>query len=382
MSDAGLRTKRRGMTLVELLVVVAILAVLLGIAIPAMRPSLKGRPTREAARAVNVYFGSARIRAKEIGRSCGVVIERLKGQPECSMTLRQAEVPPPDAGDWMDSAVRVQDWSAGRADGRVWLVVRLRANDFSNGLIRDGDLMQLNHQGPWYTIRNTNFTVDSHGYIDFTSGSVSDDWLDAPLALELADVPGQVTPWPTKPEGWSQPVPFEILRQPMATNAEPLELPSGTVIDLTVSGTDPTEPPNLNTAEIPQLGWEHAAEDDHDHDHVGLSPAMEPVLIMFSPNGSVERVIYHEHDEDATDHFDHRDVIVVDPIYLLVGRRENVPYDATDPDAVPNYQAATSLWITLSPQSGLVSTTGVQPEMATVYDSREPAREALTKGGR
>ena len=368
------------MTLIELLVVLTILAVLMGIAIPAMRPSLEGRPTREAARAVNIYFGSARIRAKEIGRSCGVVIERFDGLPECSMTLRQAEVPPPYAGDLMDSVVRVQDSTAteGSIDRSVMVQVLLRANDFSPGLIRYGDLMQLNHQGPWYTIRDDgSFPLDANGYIDFSAAG-GDVWLDSSLTLVLTDAPGQTVPWPTEPEGWSQPVPFEILRQPMATAAEPLELPAGTVIDLTVSGTD-------DLGVIPQLGWTHAADDDqeHDQDNPGsISPAMQPVLIMFSPNGSVERVIYHEHDEGAAGHFGHREVPVVDPIYLLVGKRENVPYDDTDPESTPNFRAATSLWITLSPQSGLVSTTEVLPETANVYDSRELAREALTKGGR
>ena len=95
---------RGGMTLIELLMVVFILLLVTAIAIPVMRPAMEGRRIREAARAMNVYLGSARGRAAEIGRPCGVLIERYDGNPQLAMTLHQAEVPPPYAGD-LDNAV-------------------------------------------------------------------------------------------------------------------------------------------------------------------------------------------------------------------------------------------------------------------------------------
>ena len=59
------------------------------------------RRVREAARAVNVYISSARNRAIEIGRPCGVIFRRANGTnfPTASTVLDQCEVPPTYAGD-------------------------------------------------------------------------------------------------------------------------------------------------------------------------------------------------------------------------------------------------------------------------------------------
>ena len=51
---------RGGVTLLELLIVITVLMMLVGVALPTMRPALEGRQIREAARSVNIYFSSAR----------------------------------------------------------------------------------------------------------------------------------------------------------------------------------------------------------------------------------------------------------------------------------------------------------------------------------
>ena len=68
---------RRGVTLTELLVVMGILMILFAAATPKLRPAIEARRTREAARAINAYFGSARATAMSSGRDCGVKIDRL-----------------------------------------------------------------------------------------------------------------------------------------------------------------------------------------------------------------------------------------------------------------------------------------------------------------
>lgn len=67
-------TKRHGLTLVELLVVVTILMILLGVVLPLASPNVKGRKIREAARQVNTAFTGAKTRAEGTGRSAGVII--------------------------------------------------------------------------------------------------------------------------------------------------------------------------------------------------------------------------------------------------------------------------------------------------------------------
>ena len=89
----------RGVTLVELLVVITIMMLLAAFVLPKFQLNSKTRKIREAARMINVYFGVARNRAVETGRPCGVMFQRLANQPSGAATLFQVEVPPPYAGD-------------------------------------------------------------------------------------------------------------------------------------------------------------------------------------------------------------------------------------------------------------------------------------------
>ena len=67
----------RGFTLIEMLIVITIMLILVGAAATAMRPATEGRRIREAARAINVYLSSARNRAMETGRPCGVTFHHF-----------------------------------------------------------------------------------------------------------------------------------------------------------------------------------------------------------------------------------------------------------------------------------------------------------------
>jgi len=68
---------RRGVTLVELLVVVMILLTLTAIALPALSPSITDRKIREASRGVSTFLSVARARAIRLGRPVGVQLRRL-----------------------------------------------------------------------------------------------------------------------------------------------------------------------------------------------------------------------------------------------------------------------------------------------------------------
>lgn len=422
---------RRGLTLIELLVVIAILMLLAAVAIPAMQPALEGRRIREAARPINVYFGSARGRAMESGRPCGVVIRRFDTLPQCSMVLGQAEVPPPYAGDLTTSVIRVQNWTNvvdpnpntnrttppywpdARGDANVVLKVQLRvAGDLSNGLVRRGDLIQINHQGPYYVIvddpwdndpvggasppadAGLDFPVDEHGFIDFVTdvgdnlpAGSPDGWIDTHvLTLRLDPTEAQTVPWPpcpdasdpnvwlVDPSSWSLPLPFEIIRQPVESSATPLQLPTGAVIDLTASGTDRRLHPLATDS---SLGWVDGTD-------------LNSIMVIFASNGSIDRLIYHaqvtvDDGPPPVYLYDRVDVHPTEPIYLLVGKSEKIPIEA----GRENWRDLTNLWITLNPQTGLVATAEVAPQDPTdgdttdgPDDSRDFAREARNMGGR
>ena len=90
------RAIRRGITLVELLVAISIIAILMAVGARMIDFSVDDRRTVEAGRAITIFFGSARNRAMETGRPCGVMLRRVGGLPQCATVLEQVEVPPPD----------------------------------------------------------------------------------------------------------------------------------------------------------------------------------------------------------------------------------------------------------------------------------------------
>jgi len=116
---------RRGVTLIELLIVILIMLLITAIVIPATAPALNGRRIREAARMLDVYINGARSRALQTGRSYGVMIERTPvlnagtGFATSSMgiAVAYAEVPPQYSGDYGNSTIHL----LGNGGFGVWL---------------------------------------------------------------------------------------------------------------------------------------------------------------------------------------------------------------------------------------------------------------------
>jgi hypothetical protein len=272
-----------------------------------------------------------------------------------------------------------------------------------NGLIRVGDKMQLNYQGPWFTIIDdpfdgSDFPNDGTGQINFAVGG----WLtlelqgseagygrlDADLALAqgkpLTGTRGTIVPWPRYDAASGQPpsftasprVPFAILRQPVPSSAAPLPLPVGTAIDLYESG--PNNPLPLGLA-----GFQPQAASD-----------VSPVVVVFSPDGRLDRLWYAGNVMSVTE-----------PIHFLVGRADRLPL-AASPVAAPrgtpqhedglrNWQDTGNLWVSLVPQTGLVtaienaSLQGPPPNyddpvqrLAALRNARHLAQTAQSMGGR
>jgi len=329
------QSPRRGATLIEMLVVIMILVLLAGVAVPVMRPAMQSRRPREAARAVNVYFSMARTRALELGRPVGVVIEPLSNQPLAAMVLSQFEAAPPYAGETLDCRMQVMI-NTTLPSGQVQLTARaVPSGSFNTALITAGDFVQFNHQGPLFMV----------------SGNVADDQ-QISLLINLRE--GQQLPFSG---AWSALLSYQFFPKAKKSAAAPLQLPAGMVIDLGFSGIDPDNPGVFTNRFDAGDGT--------------------PNFIMFSPNGSLGAV------------YTTSMIQVIpgsppaSPLYFLIGRNDKVG-DATN----PNWQDMNNRWVTINSQTGMVSTApvDVSPNSgnvvpASVTESRWSARNAYSMGG-
>jgi prepilin-type N-terminal cleavage/methylation domain-containing protein len=326
--------RRRGVTLIELLVVVSILLLLAVVTLPMVRPSMEKRNLREAARALNIFLGAARNRAIENGRPVGVLIERFKTQRNAGLAFQHVEIPPNYAGDTSDTKITLR--LTGFSGGVATLEAKLYSGEIPQRAIRRGDLIQVNYQGPWYTVADAK-TVDTD------TGEI----LELPLVLKIRLPQNANSQWTSAD---SVPLAFRIARQPFdiyqtgtgatikpllarRSAAASLNLPRGVVVDLGSSGTQSLPSAFYSTAD------------------------MSPVIIIFSPTGRVERLICSG-----------QQYSVFEPIYFMVGKwgRVDMPDAAARPTTIPtgwvpaeedlpNWLDMECFWLSLSPQSGLVN---------------------------
>jgi prepilin-type N-terminal cleavage/methylation domain-containing protein len=350
-----------GFTLIEMLVVVSIVMILTLAAVTRMQPAAESRRIREAARALNVYFSTARSRAMETGRPCGVMLRTFRKAdgtvvtPPFMMIADQCEIPPCYCGDTDQSVATV-------INNGSTLTVTL-PNDAPANLLKQGDTVQFGCQGPSYSIDQST-PVDSKSRFVIATGTTWTLTCDVPTGL--------VVPWTAV----GQSVPYRVFRSPVKSAATSLQLPAGSVIDMDASGIDTV---------------------------TSFDPAGGPgdVVILFSPNGSVYQVWINSAGYGAGG-----SPLVSQPIFILVGKRERVGNAAQTSQTSgnrplwANWQDLDNVWVVINPQTGLVTTNDVtivstnpssqdyvastDPSFAAkgLSVSRRLARDAQSMGGK
>ncbi len=346
------RPSFRGMTLVELLIVIVIITTLVAAAIPLMSPTNDGRRLREAARGLNTYITGAQSRAVAAHRPFGIALKRLSYDTNTNpnkdtdptkdihpdngacLEVFYVEQPAPYAG--FDANSRACVALHPNKLGLVLVRFVTRGNDypsngdrlpigwdpdlFPNGMIRPADVIEIN--GTQFELLAPSedmyeyVILDDNGYFQSRGGFQSRAAVTI-VARPINDSGQQINPKydntgytlgadreaaaPAKPPApfWTNPAPYKVLRQATRASDEPYQLPEGTAIDLRASGVGA-----------------------NDYFYVpGFNDNHYDVLIMFTPEGRVSRVSYSQlplNNREEPPMFDQN---VVDNVYLLVGRR-------------------------------------------------------------
>ena len=238
-------------TLVELLVVLAVISVLAGIALPTVKNSLREQRVARAASLLQSAIEEGRARSILAGGGGGVIIDR-KGvdniADRCeSIQIRMATTPRPYTGDIANSKAKI-GVNLGVVGDVTDDVVTLWFNPTSAQLTRSASDIT---NGIFPTLINIGDKVDIGdaslplAITDIGFGTVADRNSAGLLTTDIPDA--LVTSWirvtVTRPEEnldltrfIGQNTTFSITRSPRAAIALPVEIPRGASIDLTASG--------------------------------------------------------------------------------------------------------------------------------------------------
>jgi prepilin-type N-terminal cleavage/methylation domain-containing protein len=354
------KMSRRAFTLLEMLIVIAIMLILVIATLPRIKYALDESKVRESSRQLNSYLSMAKARAATTGRPCGVwFIPEVVGDPNAQPPLTiatqfyLAEIPPPYSGDMTESTV-VMTASSG-AGGNDWLMNFTPAAASLTTLVVNGDdfRVRFDHKGPFFA--GYRWPQDGNFYVKY----------DPTLLPPRANTSGYQ---------------YEIVRGPQRVGS-PLSLPRGTCVDLTYSGFGNTGV-NFFTEQNSGSG-------------LLVNQSRPAVLVMFSSDGHVDGVSYRTWDQSQNAP---RFVSGNAPgaIHLLVGRPEKaINFTAANPIAPgTNIVDNHNLWVSVGRLTGSVTTTengftntpSLLPASPTFADYIKLAREyAITqdvKGGR
>jgi prepilin-type N-terminal cleavage/methylation domain-containing protein len=275
MACSPVSSHRKALTLIELLIVMAILSLLAGIALPNIKTMIKQQRLSRSASAIQSYIDAARSKAIGTGQSYGVVIERSGFDSSIarsqSIRLRFAYAPPDYSGDVPEALAVVLPsgnlaFSPMHAPTLVAAAQQRQAQ--RNGavvdpIVRPLDLISIGSVGLTASINEIRFATASDfvitaqnpaefvvpGFVPDSSGSNTSDWPRLPSPTDA-----QISGWPVieirTPSAIDfdpadqvrrvllpgTAISFRVTRRPRPSILTPMDLVEGTVIDLNYSG--------------------------------------------------------------------------------------------------------------------------------------------------
>ena len=312
-------SSRQAFTLVELLVVMAIILLLAAVTLPSVRSLLHGQKVTQASRMVQAHIESAQARAIASGSHVAVIFERLGTDNNTATRLSIGQVFPPYQGDITGATGTLSDTSGDGYHDQI-MVDALYASLVTQGVFGKGDFIQFGDRENLYLIDDwasgtpTVIKFFNPPYITRASSNY------ALQERQLPTTSGSV-------------VPFRIFRKPTKSFVQSTVLPRGTCVDLSVSGI------GLSGIQF-------------------MSAASLPVMIVFDERGTVAYVT------DGTSTPER----VAGIIHLLVGRTEqvstgtplSVKVDSDPASFNANVNDTDNSWVSINPYSGAVYSSAVQ----------------------
>lgn len=322
---------RRGMSLVELLIVVAILGLLAVTVLPTIASTTESRRTRDAAQVASAFIASAQTRALGRRESSGFRVVPAAAGSNVALDLTLVDVPPSYRGVDLNARLAVAPPVANATSCTATSVDSALELAQTLGVGAD-DVIRFADRDPWYRIES----------VDYEAGAI---------VFEKRAAAGQAstnTPWP--PTGNQ---PFEIALAPMPYGTA-VTLGEGRVIDITWSGQDVTgvfTPFNAGTITVLYDGTGRLRQVVH--------PAASGFLTTDSPGA----------------------------VFFLVGRADRAgqpnpaTFNATDDTTGCNWQYSDSFWVMINPATGTVHQAACEPGHDTPKESQFYVRSYLSTGG-
>ena len=240
--------QKKGVTIVELLTVVALLSVLFALLIPQVRLLTRDRAIRESARVVGSTVAEATNKARVDGFA-GIELVRNENVSRtvgsnpifyACYEIYQLRQPPSYVGNSLGDTARVTNISG------TQITVTIPAP--ANGIDTSSGFLRLNHSKAMYPI---------------TGGSGG--------AL-TCQVPPNYEPPPL-----NVPLPFELIRPPVRRESSRVEVPRGYMVNLNYSG-----PVDSDDVDGTPLTWTRFSQSP--------SSVNESVFIVFDSTGGVDRI--------------------------------------------------------------------------------------------
>jgi prepilin-type N-terminal cleavage/methylation domain-containing protein len=310
----------RGLTLVELLVVISILSLLAVTVLPNISGTIDSRRAKEASRGLSTFISRAQARALAAAEPRGLQIQPLVNDSAVALDFFVADVPQAYAGETTSSSVRLALTSDATRATLTFTADGTSSLLNSSGFCKDGDEIQVGASGP---------------YFRFTPGVPP----DVPPVLRMWASKNQTEYTAVLPPAGVQ-LPFRIRRQPARASSGVHQLANGAAVDLRWS----------------IVGGVFFSS---------FVVTADPISILFDTAGKPYQMVHSGGTRRA----------IGGPIYLLIGLAElcgNNPLAMGDVDlnAEPetrdgaNWQYADATWLFIDPQSGVVSTFPVSAKAA------------------